>query len=239
MAVGGGTEVNIDLCFSPVSAPVQAKIDSWRRVGLIGPNEFNKDELARAYEWVKQSIGTRQLAQDEINRNNRVLWDGAQREGLHPELYDLNTYPPGKSPYPVTDKRSSGSQLLMAALEDSRNPLSMIPDAEVLRVLMDQSGGENKAVGVEIRFRAPAQGDGIIADPNGFRANAGDTVRISAKNVILSAWSTRFAGDFDTLKSHQLSNWTRGNPSPVDADHWQIRSGDRCSRRNRGFSLRR
>jgi choline dehydrogenase-like flavoprotein len=188
MAVGGGTEVNIDLCFSPSSAPVQAKINSWRREGLIGPHEFSKDELARAYEWVKQSIGTRPLEQNEINRNNRVLWDGAQREGLHPRLYDLNTYPPGRSPYPVTDKRSSESQPLMEALEDSRNPLSMIPDAEVLRVLFDQSGGvASKAVGVQIRFRAPAQGNGIVSDPNGFRANVGDIVQIKAKNVILSA----------------------------------------------------
>jgi choline dehydrogenase-like flavoprotein len=187
IAVGGGTEVNIDLCFSPTSPPIQAKIEDWRGRGLIGQREFNKAEVGRAYEWVRQAIGTRRLGQGEMNENNRVLWEGAQREGLHPQLYDLNTYAPGKSPYPVTDKRSSESQLLIEALEDSRNPLSMIPDAEVLRVVFEQRGEENQAIGVEIRFRAPAQGDGIIADPNGFRASTGEIAQIRAQNVILSA----------------------------------------------------
>ena len=53
--------------------------------------------------------------------------------GFHPKLYDLNTYPPDQTPYPVTDKRSSESQLFIEALEDSQNPLSIIPDADVRR----------------------------------------------------------------------------------------------------------
>ena len=188
VGIGGGSEVNIDLCFSPTSPPIQARIDAWRRQGLIGATEFNAEELARAYAWVKASVGTRSISKSEINRNNRVLWDGALREGLHPKLYDLNTYAPGRSPYPVTDKRSS-EQLVMDALQNSKNPLSMIPDAEVLKVLFEDKGGNRQAVGVEVRMRSPALADGVIADPNGFRASEGERAVIRAKTVILSAGS--------------------------------------------------
>lgn len=186
VGVGGGSEVNIDLCFSPTSRPIQARIDAWRRQGRIGATEFNKEKLARAYAWVKASIGTRSVGKSEINRNNRVLWDGALREGLHPKLYDLNTYAPGRSPYPVTDKRSS-EQLVVDALQDSKNPLSMIPDAEVLKVLFEDKGDTRQAVGVEVSMRSPALADGVIADPNGFRACEGERAVIRAKTVILSA----------------------------------------------------
>jgi len=43
----------------------------------------------------------------------------------------LNTYPPGKSPYPVTDKAQLGERADVQALEDEKNPLKLLPDAEV------------------------------------------------------------------------------------------------------------
>src|ERR1700724_687567 len=94
--------------------------------------------LGSAYEWVKAAIGTRVLSEGEINANNHALWDGAKLAGLHPSLYNLNTYPPGSSPYPVTDKRSAESQLILEALKDTVNPLGMIADADVRRVLFDE-----------------------------------------------------------------------------------------------------
>jgi len=181
MAVGGGTQVNVDLCFAPTLPAIQAKINGWRQQGRIGPHDFTLAEIASAYAWVKTAIGTRQLSNSEINANNHVLWDGALRDGLHPKLYDLNTYAPGKSPYPVTDKRSSESQLLLDALQDKQNPLSMIPDADVRRVLFEQDDGKPKAVGVELRMRSPIPEDGVIADPNGFGATSGETIAIHAK----------------------------------------------------------
>jgi choline dehydrogenase-like flavoprotein len=187
MAVGGGSQVNVDLCFAPTLPAIQAKIESWRQDGRIGRKDFTNEQLAAAYSWVKSAIGTRTLSESEINANNHVLWDGAQRAGLHPRLYDLNTYPPGQSPYPVTDKRSSESQLLMDGLEDAQNPLSMIPDAEVERVLFEKHNGEHNAVGVEFRTRAPISEDGVIVDPNEFGLTAGESVIVHARTVILAA----------------------------------------------------
>ena len=187
MTVGGGTQVNVDLCFAPTRPSVQTKIESWRREGRIGANDFTFNQIASAYEWVKAAIGTRVLSEDEINANNRVLWDGARLAGLHPKLYDLNAYPPGKSPYPVTDKRSSESQLLIDALEDKENPLSLIPDADVQRVLFEGKQGTGNAIGVVIKMRVPIAGPAVIADPNGLGIAAGETVTIRARKVILSA----------------------------------------------------
>jgi choline dehydrogenase-like flavoprotein len=187
MAVGGGSQVNVDLCFAPTLPAIQSKIESWRSDGRIGPDDFTREQLASAYEWIKSVIGTRTLSDSEINANNHVLWDGARRLGFHPKLYDLNTYPPEQTPYPVTDKRSSESQLLIEALEDSQNPLSMIPDADVRRVLFEKRDGEQNAVGVELRTRAPIREDGVIADPNGFGLIPDKSLVIHARTVILAA----------------------------------------------------
>lgn len=116
-----------------------------------------------------------------------MLWQGAQREGLHPQLYDLNTYPPGQSPSPLIDKRSAEGQLLIEALEDPQNPLGMIPDADVRRVLFDKDGDQQRAIGVEINIRKPLSDDGVLPDPNGFGLAPGATVTVHARTVILSA----------------------------------------------------
>jgi choline dehydrogenase-like flavoprotein len=183
MAAGGGSQVNVDLCFAPTLPSVLARIDGWRKAGRLGDGDFTKDELARNYEWVKAAVGTRVLSEGEINLNNHALWDGAKRAGLHPSLYDLNTYAPGTSPYPVTDKRSSESQLLIAALQNSSDPLSMLPDAEVRRVLFDG----DRAVGVEVRMRAPASIPGVLGDINALHFASGATFTLHAANIILSA----------------------------------------------------
>jgi choline dehydrogenase-like flavoprotein len=184
LAVGGGSQVNVDLCFAPTLPSIQAKIDGWRREGRIGPTDFTAKQLDSAYQWVKSAVGTRVLSEAEINVNNRALWDGAKLAGLHPSLYDLNTYPPGASPYPVTDKRSSESQLVLEALQDPVNPLGMISDADVRRVLFD---AHHQAIGVEVRLRAPIPNRGVIPDINGFHLAEGTTLTIHARNVILSA----------------------------------------------------
>lgn len=187
MAVGGGSQVNVDLCFAPTTDAIRTKIEGWRMDGRIAPDQFTQAELAREYEWVKKTIGTRTLTEREINLNNRALWDGARSSGLHPKLYSLNTYPPGKSPSPVTDKRSAESQLLLAALEDKSNPLGMMPDADVRRVIFDHRGDRQRAVGVEVRMRPPIPEAGTIADPNGLKISPGETFTVHAKTVILSA----------------------------------------------------
>lgn len=182
-AVGGGSLVNVDLCFAPTLPSIKFKIDQWRAEGRIAADDFTPQELEKAYAWVKAAIGTRILSESEINPNNRTLYDGAKALGLTPKLYDLNTYPPGKSPYPVTDKRSSATELVFKALNDAQNPLSLLPDAEVRRVIFDGA----RARGVELVVRKPFDVSGVIADPNRLAIAPGTTLTIRAKTVILSA----------------------------------------------------
>jgi choline dehydrogenase-like flavoprotein len=187
MGVGGGSQVNVDLCFAPTTEAIRTRIEGWRKAGYIAPDQFTQAELAREYEWVKHAIGTRTLTESEINANNRALWDGAKLSGLHPKLYSLNTYPPGESPSPVTDKRSAESQLLMEALEDTSNPLGMVPDADVRRVLFEDDGHTRHAIGVEVRMRPTISEAGAIADPNGLKLPEGETFTVRARTVILAA----------------------------------------------------
>lgn len=187
MGVGGGTTVNVDLCFAPTSTPIRTKIEGWRSEGRIAPAQLTQAELTREYQWVKRTVGTRTLTETEINRNNRVLWDGARATGLHPKLYALNTYAPGKSPSPVTDKRSAESGLLLDALEDTTNPLAIVPDADVRRVLFRDSNGQQQAIGVEVQARAPIPEQGTIVDPANLKVTAGQTYTVHANTVILSA----------------------------------------------------
>ena len=187
IAVGGGTQVNVDLCFAPTLPAIQTHINMWRNAGRIGPSDFTYDQMEAAYRWVRSAIGTRSVSELEINSNNRVLWNGALREGLHPQLYDLNTYRPGKSPYPVTDKRSSESQLLLDALDDPKNPLLLLPDADVRRVLFDAGEQTRAAIGVEVRMGTPFDSPGAMPDPNHLGIPANTTVLIHARTIILCA----------------------------------------------------
>ena len=188
MAVGGGSQVNVDLCFDPTSEPIRAKIESWRKAGRIAPDQFTKAELTDAYDWVKRMIGTRTLTEGEINHNNQVLWNGAKLSGLHPRLYSLNTYAPGRSPSRVTDKRSAESQLLIAALENPMDPLGIVPDADVRRVLFTNEGnGPRHAIGVEVQMRAAISEAGALADPNNLKIPVDEIFTLHARTVILCA----------------------------------------------------
>jgi choline dehydrogenase-like flavoprotein len=181
--VGGGTAVNIDLVFSPTHRSVQHQLDRWRAQGRIAPTQFSMSALESADRWVKGMLGTRTPADSEINRNNRALWDGAQRTGLHPHLYELNTYAPGQWPTRFTDKRSSVSALLLPAMLEKDDPLALVPDAQVTRVIVD-----GKAVrGVQLVVREPWSSSAVLQDPMKLHLHAGDTLTIEARRVILCA----------------------------------------------------
>ncbi|WP_020475008.1 FAD-dependent oxidoreductase [Zavarzinella formosa] len=111
-AVGGGTTVNIDLAFSPLEATIQSRISHWIDQGWIDGRFYTQERISSAYQWVRNIIGTRQVTQEELNRDNRVLWEGAGAYGVDPSLYHLNRFPQGDSPSPVTQKRDAARQLI-------------------------------------------------------------------------------------------------------------------------------
>ena len=188
--MGGGTTVNIDLAFSPLEATVQARIEEWRNKGLIDADYYTPERISAAYEWVRETIGTRELSQSELNRDNLVLWNGAKAFGIDPSLYHLNRFPQHESPSPVDDKRDAARQLIVPAMTDTANPLSVIPDATVNEVLFEPaSDGRNVlAKGVTLTLTQPWTEHGnTIVDPCRLEIPPGTTVTIDAASIVLSA----------------------------------------------------
>jgi choline dehydrogenase-like flavoprotein len=180
--VGGGSTVNIDLAFDPTSPLLLERIQGWVREGRLPPRRYSPQALRQAYAWVCERMGTRPLGEAEINANNRVLWEGTKARGVQPKLYALNRYLPAKSPTPVDNKISAVRGLLLDALSAG---LSLLPDAEVTRVLLE--GG--RATGVEVKTRPSWKHPAVLSDPHGLKLEPGLRVRIEAQQVILAAGS--------------------------------------------------
>jgi len=206
--MGGGTTVNIDLAFSPLEATIQARVGEWKEKGLIDARFYTQEDVAVAYQWVREKIQTRQLSQSELNQDNKVLWDGAEEFGVDPKLYHLNRYRVGYSPSPVDDKRDAAAQLILPAATDSNNPLNVIPDASVAEVLFEKVGGSRnvRATGVCLKMNAPWTTYGnTIVDPCDLKIPVGATVTCQAENVVLAA------GTIGTTQV--LLNTAKNNPA--------------------------
>ncbi|UWZ83656.1 GMC oxidoreductase [Occallatibacter riparius] len=189
-AMGGGTTVNIDLAFSPLEGTIQARIANWIDQGWIDGRFYTQERLAAAYQWVRNAIATREVTQCELNRDNRVLWDGAVGLGVNPSLYHLNRFQSDLSPSPVTCKRDAARQLIVGAMGVPENPLAVIPDVSVQDVLFAPDGpdGSVRASGVSLVANVPWTTYGnTIVDPCQLGLPQGFTVTINARNVILSA----------------------------------------------------
>jgi hypothetical protein len=189
-AMGGGTTVNIDLAFSPLEGTIQARIANWIEQGWIDGQFYTQERLAAAYQWVRKTIATREVTQCELNTDNRVLWDGATALGVNPSLYHLNRFPQDLSPSPVTQKRDAARQLITAAMEDPKNPLSVIPDVAVQEILFTSPGpdGSVRAIGAALLTNTPWTAyRNTVVDPCQLGIPSNTAVSIQADNVILSA----------------------------------------------------
>jgi len=202
--LGGGSAVNIDLAFSPLESTVQTRINGWIADGLMDGTWYSTERLATAYEWVRQAIGTRTLAESELNTDNKALWDGAAAYGADPSLYHLNRFPVGASPSPVNDKLDAARQLLYPAIADSTNPLGIIPDATVDEIVFDATG--TRATGVTLHMTAPWTDYGnTVVDPSKLGIPPDVPVSITAANIVLGA------GTIGTTRV--LLNSAKANPA--------------------------
>jgi hypothetical protein len=188
--VGGGTTVNIDLAFSPLEATIQARIDEWRKLGLIDSEYYSPERISAAYQWVREVIQTRELSQSELNRDNLVLWNGAKAFGVDPSLYHLNRFPQNTSPSPVDNKRDAARQLIFPAVTDPVNPLSIIPDATVNEILFASvPNSQNiRATGLSLTINAPwTDHHNTVVDPCKLGIPPDTTVTIDGQEIVLSA----------------------------------------------------
>ncbi len=188
--MGGGTTVNIDLAFSPLESTIQARVDEWSAKGFIDGRYYTPERISAAYQWVREAIGTRAVSESELNSDNLALWNGALAFGVNPSLYHLNRFPTNLSPSPVTQKRDAARELILPAMQEPGNPLSVIPDARVEKVRCSGSAsdGSVRAIGVTVTVNAPwTEYANTIVDPCQLGIPPETAVSIDAENVILSA----------------------------------------------------
>ena len=185
-AVGGGSAVNVDLAFSPELPAIRNRLDQWIREGKVREDLFNPARVAQTYEWLMKRIGTRQPETHELNRNNRILGWGAIEEGLNPARYFLNAAKPNGNDEQILKISAVDAFLSKALKHEDDNDLSIIPNAQVTRLLLNDKP-HTQVNGVEIEFTQPWEGEHVVANPNQFDAKVADKALIKAKNVILSA----------------------------------------------------
>ena len=183
--VGGGTTVNIDLAFSPLLPQIVNKLTLWQDQGIFDSSYIHEKhgdwtKLKNAYGWIVQTIHTRYVDESEINKNNRLLYDGDPLA----KTYDLNTHK--QSDGFKIPKISATESLILPALKGGQSfqgNLSLIPDAKVQRIVFEG----DRASGIQIEFSKALNKPYVKIDPNEFHVAAGTKTLIKAKNIILSS----------------------------------------------------
>jgi hypothetical protein len=188
--VGGGTTVNLDLAFSPLSIWVRNRLQqgidsSCIKQELCGDASNDWAQLRDAYDWVTQKVMTRSVEDWEINTNNRILFNGTDSS----HTYSLNEKKPNGDGQEVL-KISAVDAFLVPALQQKgvfESSLSLIPDVKVTTILFNEDQDSRKAYAVEVEFQAPLEQEYCVKDLNSFGVMPGVRAVIEAKNIILSA----------------------------------------------------
>jgi choline dehydrogenase-like flavoprotein len=134
--VGGGTLVNWTTSFRTP----ETTLTVWReRFGLA---EMTPAALAPHFDEAEKRLGIHQVTLDEVNENNRVLWDGAKKLGIGVELLHRNTNGCIHTGYcgmgcPVNAKQAMFLTYLPDAAEKGAK---VYADCRVLRLVPDARG---------------------------------------------------------------------------------------------------
>lgn len=186
--VGGGTTVNIDLAFSPELPQIQHKLSSWVDKKALDKTFFHENhsdwkKLKAAYQWVQQMVHTRHVDSTEINRNNKLLFNGDPLA----KTYDLNSRKLSEGVN--VPKVSAVEAFIVPALKGGqlyKGHFSLISDVKVTELILDQNR-PGFATGARLQFKVPLDKPYVKKDLNGFKRSPGSDVLIKAKNIILSA----------------------------------------------------
>ncbi len=182
-AVGGGTIVNLDLAFSPLLPSIKSQMMNWmmrRQLDSKLIHEIGRDfaKIEKAYEFVKASIGTRQVEFGEINTNNRLLLNGHSSA----KPYALNQ----KKPSDIGDltplKISATEAFLWKAQNKYPSQIQVIPNAKVERIHHDGT----RASGVTITVQSTDNGL-HFNNPHHLPLDKRQVYKIKAKNIIVCA----------------------------------------------------
>jgi choline dehydrogenase-like flavoprotein len=208
--VGGGANINGDLVMPMTEVTIQSRFAGWHRVGRVANDVWTQEELIRAGREVERKIGTRSLTQRDLSTAGKLLITGATKRGeaRRVRYYKVNTHSIDPRAE-VTNKISPVEKLILPAALDRQNPLTLLPNASVQRVLFGSLGA---AEGVEFVIGKHWDKDGIVDDPYQWEIPEGETIRVRANTVILSAGTL---GSTTILKNSGISNPNIGRGAVV------------------------
>lgn len=213
--IGGGSTINIDLAFSPLLDLVKRKLGIWIDRGVLdaslihGPNQ-KWDRLRKAYDWVKETIGTRQLEMKELNRNNHILLSGTPTA----KLYDLN-----QKPFQSENaflKNSTVSKLLLPAVKKHGSRFGILSDTWAEKIEFERDKQDNRrASAVVVKMKTPVNRPAVIRDMQKFDTSENKVYRIKAKKIIMSAGTLGSTGLLlrSNIKNHNIGRGIVIHPS--------------------------
>ncbi len=206
--VGGGTIINNGFSFPPTLPHVRRTIEGWRKKWVLSQkdalNIWSPTNMERAYSWLEKRFLPRVVDESEVNNNNMLLRRGLKKHlGVKGKKFELFRHRKGEGPTNVFDMKSSVETLLWEGLKDKENPITLLSDAKVIRVLFKGKRGRQKAVGVEFEMVEPRRREGVLIDPYNLKMPKKRRIRVYAKNIILSAGNL---GSTVVLKNSGLKN---------------------------------
>lgn len=167
-AVGGTTVVNWTTCFR---TPEQTT-ERWRTHHAVG--HVSQADLKPHWDAVEARLGIEKIPLEQVNRNNRLLWDGCEKLGFSVDTLSRNVRGCARTGYcgmgcPIDAKQSMLITYLPDAMDAGATVLSR---CRVER--LEHTGGKITAV------------HGKLMDAFGINFT-GATVKVKAKHFILSA----------------------------------------------------
>ncbi len=166
-AVGGTTVVNWTTCFRTP----EKVFEHWgEHHGVEGPSHA---ALVPHWERVERRLNVTKMRLEQVNRNNRVSWDGLERLGWHKDLLSRNVKNCAHTGYCGMGCAIDAKQsMLVTFLPDAvRAGADVYANAWVERIVFDG----RRVTGVVARVR----------DPESDR-RSGRTLRVNAKVTVLS-----------------------------------------------------
>ncbi len=166
-AVGGTTVVNWTTCFRTPEPAFQYWAEHF------GIEELTFEALVPHWEEIEQRLNVQEVPFESVNRNNRVLWDGAAKLGWEPKLLQRNVKDCFRLGYCGTGCAVDAKQsMLITLLPDAvRAGADLYADAWVERI--EASG--RKVSKVVAR----------VLDPKSEK-KSGATITVEAGQVVLS-----------------------------------------------------
>ncbi|MBC7171093.1 MAG: NAD(P)-dependent oxidoreductase, partial [Polyangiaceae bacterium] len=167
-AVGGSTVVNWTTCFRTPEAVFEHWAEHHR---VEGPTH---EALVPHWERIEQRLNVIKMRFEQVNRNNRVTWDGLERLGWHKDLLSRNVKNCAHTGYCGVGCAIDAKQsMLVTFLPDAvRAGADIYANAWVERVVTDG----RRVKGVVARVR----------DPETDRRN-GKTLTVNARVTVLAA----------------------------------------------------